>query len=75
MSYQLLADYFIEIIDLLKFDSAYVMGLSDGGVAGLIMAADRPETIKKVIASGAPFRGPDALTQLGRTYKYSADYQ
>jgi len=61
LSYQLLADYFIEIIDQLKLDSAYVMGLSDGGNAALIMAADRPETIKKVIVSGAQFKGPDAI--------------
>jgi pimeloyl-ACP methyl ester carboxylesterase len=61
LSYQLLADYFIEIIDQLKLDSVYVMGLSDGGNAALIMAADRPETIKKVIVSGSQFRGPDAF--------------
>jgi pimeloyl-ACP methyl ester carboxylesterase len=61
LSYQLLANYFIKLIDQIKLDSVYVMGISDGGNAALIMAADRPEKIKKVIVSGSQFRGPDVI--------------
>jgi len=63
LSYQLLADYFIEFINQLKLDSVYVMGISDGGNAALIMAADRPETIKKIIVSGSQFKGPDVYAE------------
>src|ERR1700730_10746162 len=39
MTYDLLAEYVSKLIDLLKLDSAYVIGWSDGGIAGLILAA------------------------------------
>jgi len=56
MSYQLLADYISKMIDLLKLDSAYVIGWSDGGNAGLILANNRPDKIKKVLTSGANYK-------------------
>ncbi len=55
MTYDLLAEYVSKLIDLLKLDSAYVMGWSDGGIAGLILAAKRPDKIKRLIASGANY--------------------
>jgi pimeloyl-ACP methyl ester carboxylesterase len=56
MSYQLLADYISTFIDLLHLDSAYIMGWSDGGNTGLILAHDRPDKIKKVLAAGANYK-------------------
>jgi pimeloyl-ACP methyl ester carboxylesterase len=55
LSYQFMADYFSEFIDALKLDSLYVVGWSDGGIIAILLAADRPEKIKRVIASGAQF--------------------
>ncbi|HRH51229.1 MAG TPA: alpha/beta hydrolase [Panacibacter sp.] len=55
MSYQLLADYISKLIDLLKLDSAYVIGWSDGGNTALILANKRPDKIKKVLVSGANY--------------------
>jgi pimeloyl-ACP methyl ester carboxylesterase len=55
MSYQLLADYISKLIDLLRLDSTYVMGWSDGGNTALILANDRPDKIKKVLASGSNY--------------------
>jgi len=55
MSYQLLADYMSKMIDVLKLDSAYVMGWSDGGNTALILANKRPDKIKKVLVSGANY--------------------
>ena len=49
MTYDLLAEYVSKLIDILKLDSAYLMGWSDGGIAGLILATKRPEKIKKLI--------------------------
>lgn len=56
MSYQLLADYISNLIDLLKLDSAYVMGWSDGGNTALILANKRPDKIKKILVSGANYK-------------------
>ena len=56
MSYQLMAEYFSKMIDILKLDSAYVIGWSDGGNTGLILANNRPDKIKKVLVSGANYK-------------------
>ena len=55
MTYDLLAEYVSKLIDILKLDSAYVIGWSDGGIAALILSAKRPDKIKKVLASGANY--------------------
>lgn len=55
MSYELMADYISQLIDVLKLDSAYVMGWSDGGNTGLILGSNRPDKVKKVLASGANY--------------------
>jgi pimeloyl-ACP methyl ester carboxylesterase len=53
LSYELLSDYFSKFIDQLRLDSLYVIGWSDGGIVGLLLAADNPEKVKRVIACGA----------------------
>ena len=84
MTYDLLAEYVSKLIDLLKLDSAYVMGWSDGGIAGLILAAKRPDKIKKLIASGANYTKKgyassdstnDSLQLLPPDYKFSPEDQ
>ena len=56
LSYQVMAEYISRLIDLLKLDSAYVMGWSDGGNTALILANRRPDKIKKVLTSGANYK-------------------
>ena len=56
LTYDLLAEYVSKLIDILKLDSAYVMGWSDGGIAALILSARRPDKIKKAIVSGANYK-------------------
>lgn len=53
LTYQLLTDYFSHFIDSLDLDSVYVMGWSDGGITALLLAAARPDKVKKVVAVGA----------------------
>jgi pimeloyl-ACP methyl ester carboxylesterase len=53
VSYQLMADYFSKMIDLLKLDSVYVFGYSDGGNVALLLAADRPDKVRKAVAFAA----------------------
>ena len=53
LSFDLMTDYYSKMIDQLKLDSVYVVGYSDGGITGLLLADKRPDKVKKVIASGA----------------------
>jgi pimeloyl-ACP methyl ester carboxylesterase len=53
LTYGILLEFMSELIDSLKVDSAYVMGWSDGGITGILLAEKRPDKIRKVIAVGA----------------------
>src|SRR3989339_713544 len=53
LSYQLMADYTSKMIDIMKLDSVYVLGWSDGGTTALILTLDRKDKVKKVLVSGA----------------------
>lgn len=53
ISYDLMASDFCALLDYLHLDSAYVLGWSDGGINGLIMAMSCPDKVKKLAISGA----------------------
>lgn len=65
LSGELLADYNSQLIDQLKLDSVYVMGWSTGGNTSLLLAANRPDKIKKVV-SGASNSKASGLKQEAR---------
>jgi pimeloyl-ACP methyl ester carboxylesterase len=65
LSGELLADYCSKLIDQLKLDSAYVMGWSMGGNTSLLLAANRPDIIRKVV-SGASNSTSSGLTDEAR---------
>lgn len=68
LSGDLLAEYCSVLIDQLHLDSAYVMGWSMGGNTALLLAANRPDKIKKVV-SGASNTKSSGLTQEGLALK------
>ena len=53
LSYPVLLEFMSQFIDSLKIDSAYVMGWSDGGITGILLAEKRSDKVKKVVAVGA----------------------
>jgi pimeloyl-ACP methyl ester carboxylesterase len=53
LTYGILLEFTSRLIDSLKIDSAYVIGWSDGGITGILLAEKRPDKIRKVIAVGA----------------------
>jgi pimeloyl-ACP methyl ester carboxylesterase len=53
ISYNLMASDFCALLDYLNIDSAYVLGWSDGGINGLIMAMKCSKRVKKLAVSGA----------------------
>jgi pimeloyl-ACP methyl ester carboxylesterase len=52
ISYDLMASDFNELMNKLNLDSAYVLGWSDGGIDGIIMALRYPAKVKKLAVSG-----------------------
>jgi len=56
LSFDLMSDYFSQTIDLFKLDSVNIIGYSDGGITALLLAAKRPDKVKKIIASGVNSR-------------------
>lgn len=52
LSYELMASDFCELMDYLNIDSANVLGWSDGGINGLIMAMNCPSKVRKLAVSG-----------------------
>lgn len=53
LSFDMMADDCIALLDHLKIDSAYVIGWSDGGITALILALRYPNRIRKIAATGA----------------------
>ena len=53
ISYDLMASDFCALLDYLHIDSVYVLGWSDGGIDGIIMAMICPDKVKKLAVSGA----------------------
>lgn len=53
ISYDLMASDFCVLLDQLHIESAYVLGWSDGGIDGIIMAMKCPGKVKRLAVSGA----------------------
>ncbi|MFM6947706.1 MAG: alpha/beta fold hydrolase [Aquirufa sp.] len=53
LSYEMMADDFAALLDHLKLDSAEVIGWSDGGINGLLLASRHPRKVKKLAVTGA----------------------
>jgi len=53
ISYELMASDFCALLDFLNIKSANVLGWSDGGIDGILMAMNCPEKVKKLAVSGA----------------------
>jgi pimeloyl-ACP methyl ester carboxylesterase len=53
LSYEMMADDYAALLDQLKIDSANVIGWSDGGINGLLLAMRHPKKVKKLAITGA----------------------
>ena len=52
LSYEMMADDYAALLDAMKIDSADVIGWSDGGINGVLLAIRHPEKVKKLAATG-----------------------
>jgi len=53
LSFEMMADDFSTLLDSLRLDSCYIIGWSDGGINGLMLAMRHPEKVKKLAITGA----------------------
>lgn len=53
LSYEMMADDYAALLDALKIDSASVIGWSDGGINGLLLAIRHPGKVKNLAVTGA----------------------
>jgi pimeloyl-ACP methyl ester carboxylesterase len=53
LSYEMMADDLAALLDQLHLDSVFVIGWSDGGIDGLLLAMRHPEKVKKLAVTGA----------------------
>jgi pimeloyl-ACP methyl ester carboxylesterase len=53
LSYEMMADDYAALLDVMKIDSANVIGWSDGGINALLLAIRHPEKVKKMAVTGA----------------------
>jgi pimeloyl-ACP methyl ester carboxylesterase len=53
LSYEMMTDDLAALLTALHIDSAFVIGWSDGGIEGLLLAIHHPEKVKKLAITGA----------------------
>ena len=53
LSYEMMADDYAALLDQMKIESAFVIGWSDGGINGLLLATRHPGKVKKLAVTGA----------------------
>lgn len=53
LTYEMMADDYGSLLDSMKVDSVFVIGWSDGGINGLLLASRHPEKVKKLAITGA----------------------
>jgi pimeloyl-ACP methyl ester carboxylesterase len=73
LSFEMMADDFSALLDKLHVDSCYVLGWSDGGINGLLLAMRHPEKVKKLAITGANL-WPDSTAISAVDYKWGLNY-
>lgn len=53
LTYEMMADDLNALLNTLRLDSCYVIGWSDGGIDGLLLAMRHPDKVKKLAITGA----------------------
>jgi pimeloyl-ACP methyl ester carboxylesterase len=53
LTFEMMADDFATLLDVMHIPSAYVIGWSDGGINALLLAMRHPEKVKRLASTGA----------------------
>lgn len=73
LSYEMMSDDLNALLDTLHLDSCYVIGWSDGGINGLLLAMRHPDKVKKLAVTGANL-WPDTTAVDPFIYKWAMNY-
>src|SRR6476620_1107859 len=73
LSYEMMADDLNALLDSLHLDSTYVIGWSDGGINGLLLAMRHPDKVKKLAVTGANL-WPDTSAVEPFVYNWAIQY-
>jgi pimeloyl-ACP methyl ester carboxylesterase len=73
LSFEMMADDFSALLDRLHIDSCYVLGWSDGGINGLLLAIRHPEKVRKLAITGANL-WPDSTAISAADYLWGLNY-
>jgi pimeloyl-ACP methyl ester carboxylesterase len=72
LSYEMMADDLNELLETMHLDSACIIGWSDGGIIGLLLAIRHPEKVGKLAVTGANIR-PDTTAFSARDFQSMKD--
>ncbi len=73
LSFEMMADDFSALLDKLHIDSCNVLGWSDGGINGLLLAIRHPDKVKRLAITGANL-WPDSTAISAADYKWALNY-
>ncbi|HEY6975834.1 MAG TPA: alpha/beta hydrolase [Chitinophagaceae bacterium] len=73
LSYEMMADDLNALLDSLRLSSCYVIGWSDGGINGLLLAIRHPNKVKKLAVTGANL-WPDTSAINPFAYNWAMNY-
>ncbi len=73
LSYEMMTDDLNALLDSLHLDSCYVIGWSDGGINGLLLAIRHPDKVKKLAVTGANL-WPDTTAVDPFVYNWAMNY-
>jgi len=73
LSYEMMTDDLNALLDSLHLDSCYVIGWSDGGINGLLLAIRHPGKVKKLAVTGANL-WPDTTAIDPFVYNWAMNY-
>ena len=73
LSFEMMADDFSALLDKLRIDSCNVLGWSDGGINGLLLAIRHPEKVKRLAITGANL-WPDSSAISAPDYMWGFNY-
>lgn len=73
LSYEMMADDLNALLESLHLDSCYVIGWSDGGINGLLLAIRHPDKVNKLAVTGANL-WPDTTAVDPFVYNWAMHY-
>jgi pimeloyl-ACP methyl ester carboxylesterase len=73
ISYDLMADDTIAFMDTLGTGPGHLVGWSDGGNVGVLVAIKRPDLVRKLVVMGANFSAEGLMPEAAEAFRPDSD--